>query len=199
MCGHGRLLVNVVFSLTGIFHGSAGGMSSGHTWHWGTPERSYQIPLGKPGLVIPRCETLASRSVTFPPHQRESTALQPPPQPLFLAMRICNWGSKGKKSAQQKEKELSLLPPPLDFKKKIKNQRFYPFLSSSCCTDHETVLTQLEITNTSSQSGENPCTVSRRYQHFRTTNRLICFFVLSTMRLGVYSKGFSGTTWAQRS
>ena len=78
MCGHGRLLVNVVFSLTGIFHGSAGGMSSGHTWHWGTPERSYQIPLGKPGLVIPRCETLASRSVTFPLHQRESTALATP-------------------------------------------------------------------------------------------------------------------------
>lgn len=99
MCGHGRLLVNVVFSLTGIFHGSAEGMSLGHTWHWGIPERSYQIPLGKPGLVIPRCETLASRSVTFPLHQRKVQCCTPPPS--FSPRGSCNWGSKGKKSERR--------------------------------------------------------------------------------------------------
>lgn len=114
MCGHGRLLVNVVFSLTGIFHGSAGGMSSGHTWHWGTPERSYQIPLGKPGLVIPRCETLASRSVTFPLHQRKVQRCTPSTPPLSrhedLQLRV----QREKKSARRKERELSSLPltPP---------------------------------------------------------------------------------------
>lgn len=113
MCGHGGLLVNVVFSLTGIFHGSAGGISSGHTWHRGTPERCPQIPLGKPGLVIPRCETLASRSVTFSLHQKESAALHPLSHPLFschedLQLRVQR-GKKKKCTAM--EREHSLLHP----------------------------------------------------------------------------------------
>lgn len=33
MRGHGGLLGDAVFSLTGIFHGSTKGMSSGHTCH----------------------------------------------------------------------------------------------------------------------------------------------------------------------
>lgn len=165
MCGQGRLLVNVVFSLTGIFHGSAGGMSSGHTWHWGTPDRSYQIPLGKPGLVIPRCETLASRSVTFPLHQRKVQRCTPSTHPPFLAKRICNWGSKGKKEKKKKvlgKGEGALLIPPttaaaakLCFKIKFSDS----ILSSSCCTDHETVLTQLVITNTSSVRWETLCCI----------------------------------------
>lgn len=116
MCGHGGLLVNVVFSLTGIFHGSAGDMSSGHTWHWGTAEQSHKIPLGKPGLVIPRCETLASRSVTFPLHQRKVQRCThyppPPPHPLFLAMRICNWGSRGGKKRMHSKGEGALFTSP---------------------------------------------------------------------------------------
>lgn len=115
MCGHGGLLVNVVFSLTGIFHGSAGGMSSGHTWHWGTAEQSHQIPLGKPGLVIPRCETLASRSVTSPLHQRKvqrctHTALSTPPLSRHedLQLRVQRGG---KKECIAKEREHSLLHP----------------------------------------------------------------------------------------
>lgn len=192
MCGHGGLLVNVVFSLTGIFHGSAGGMSSGHTWHWGTPERSYQIPLGKPGLVIPRCETLASRSVTFPLHQRESTALHPLHHPLFLAMRICNWGSKGKKECTAKKGEGALLTPPpttttaakLGLKKSailsvpllkllLRTMRLFqhswrsPTRLHSQVKNHIVYLCSINITGTRS-----------------------CVFILSTMHLGVYSKGF---------
>lgn len=112
MCGHGGLLVNVVFSLTGIFHGSAGGMSSGHTWHWGTPERSYQIPLGKPGLVIPRCETPASRSVTFSLHQRKALRSNPPLPVFFrhedLQLRV----QRGKKGCMAKERENTLYFTP---------------------------------------------------------------------------------------
>lgn len=125
MCGHGGLLVNVVFSLTGIFHGTAGGMSSGHTWHWGTPERSHQIPLGKPGLVIPRCETLASRSVTFPLHQRKVLRCNPP-TPSFSPWGSAVEGPEGKKRLRGKgERALFISPPPLQStslkKKKKKN------------------------------------------------------------------------------
>lgn len=124
MCGHGGLLVNVVFSLTGIFHGTAGGMSSGHTWHWGTPERSHQIPLGKPGLVIPRCETPASRSVTFPLHQRKVPRCNPlHPHPLFLAMRICNWGSRGEKKAAWQRRESTLYFTPTTAKHVLKKRK----------------------------------------------------------------------------
>lgn len=101
-----------MFSLTGIFHGSAEGMSLGHTWHWGILERSYQIPLGKPGLVIPRCETLASRSVTFPLHQRKVQRCTPF-APSFSPRGSCSWGSKGKKEWTAIEREISKPPPPL--------------------------------------------------------------------------------------
>lgn len=106
MCGHIGLLVNFVFSLTRIFHGNAGGMSSGHTWHWGTPERSHQIPLGKPGLVIPRCETLASRSVTFPLHQRRVQRSTPSPLPCHedLQLRVQRGERGKKKESKAKEK-----------------------------------------------------------------------------------------------
>lgn len=106
MCGHIGLLVNFVFSLTRIFHGNAGGMSSGHTWHWGTPERSHQIPLGKPGLVIPRCETLASRSVTFPLHQSRVQHCTPSPLPCHedLQLRVQRGERKKKKSAKQRRR-----------------------------------------------------------------------------------------------
>lgn len=107
-----RLLVNAVFSLTGIFHGSAGGMSSGHTWHWGTPERSYQIPLGKPGLVIPRCETLASRSVTFPLHQRKVQRCTPSTPPLSRYEDLQLKVQRGKKRVHSKGEGALLTPPP---------------------------------------------------------------------------------------
>lgn len=84
-------------------------MSSGHTWHWGTLERSHQIPLGKPGLVIPRCKILASRSVTFPLHQRE-VQHRNPRLPL-LSTRICNWGSRGEKSAYRRKGSTLATPP----------------------------------------------------------------------------------------
>lgn len=200
MCGHGGLLVNVVFSLTGIFHGSAGGMSSGHTWHWGTAEQSHQIPLGKPGLVIPRCETLASRSVTFPLHQRKvqrctHTALSTPPLSRHedLQLRVQRGG---KKRVHSKEEGALFTSPrhhhssSKTWLKKKKDERLYPSLSSSCCTDHETVLTQL--TNTSSESGKKPCTASLHHQQFRTAD------MQSTMHLWVYSKGFGRMWWAQR-
>lgn len=137
MCGHIGLLVNLVFSLTRIFHGSAGGMSSGHTWHWGTPERSHQIPLGKPGLVIPRCETLASRSVTFPLHQSRVQRCTPSP---FLAMRICNWGSRGgrekKGSAKQRRRRtLAPLAQQQHSSKKKKKISDYPSHSSGSTWD----------------------------------------------------------------
>lgn len=155
-CGHGGLLVNVVFSLTGIFHGSAGGMSSGHTWHWGTPEQSYQIPLGKPGLVIPRCETVASRSVTFPLHQRKTEALHPPPPPppsfSPCAMRICNCGSKGKRSPQHWRGSAQPPHPPTLQQKLCLNQSV--ILSTSLLElmpkPIRQVQTQLEITGKSS-------------------------------------------------
>lgn len=83
-------------------------MSSGHTWHWGTLERSHQIPLGKPGLVIPRCEILASRSVTFPLHQREVQHCNP--RLPLLSTRICNWGSRGERVHIEGKGALS--PPP---------------------------------------------------------------------------------------
>lgn len=131
MCGHGGLLVNVVFSLTGIFHGTAGGMSSGHTWHWGTPERSHQIPLGKPGLVIPRCETPASRSVTFPLHQRKVLRCNLPPPPPSrhedLQLRV----QRGKKGCVAKEREHSLFHPhhcKARLKKKRKRKKISDYI-----------------------------------------------------------------------
>lgn len=158
MRGHIGLLVNLVFSLTRIFHGSAGGMSSGHTWHWGTPERSHQIPLGKPGLVIPRCETLASRSVTFPLHQSRVQHCTPFPPPL-LAMRICNWGSRGgerkKKECTAKEKAHSCPTSTAAAKlKKKKKRKRSAIIHPTPWGAHETVLTQLELTSTPLQSGE---------------------------------------------
>ena len=140
MCGHRGLLVNVMFSLTGIFHGSAGGMSSGHTWYQGTPEWSHKIPLGKPGLVIPRCETLASRSVTFPLHQRRVQRWTPSTPSLFLATRICNGGSKGGRGARQRGKYSLLHPTTTTTSQKIHNYIHF----STQAVAHETVFTQLE-------------------------------------------------------
>lgn len=158
MCGHIGLLVNLVFSLTRIFHGSAGGMSSGHTWHWGTPERSHQIPLGKPGLVIPRCETLASRSVTFPLHQSRVQRCTPSP---FLAMRICNWGSRGgrEKKGSAKQRRRRTLAPLAQQQHSSKKKKRSAIIHPTPRGAHETVLTQLELTSTSLQSGEEPCAV----------------------------------------
>lgn len=107
-------------------------MSSGHTWHWGTPERSYQIPLGKPGLVIPRCETLASRSVTFPLHQRESAALHPHHTSLLSRHEDLQLRVQREKDWTAKERELSKLPSntttaKFSLEKNI-YQRLYPFL-----------------------------------------------------------------------
>ena len=163
MCGHRGLLVNVMFSLTGIFHGSAGGMSSGHTWYQGTPEWSHKIPLGKPGLVIPRCETLASRSVTFPLHQRRVQRWTPSTPSLFLATRICNGGSKGGRGGAAKREVL--FTSPHHHHHISKDPQLYPFLYSSCCTwDCFYTAGEQHL-----QSNENPCTTSLRDHHFRIT------------------------------
>lgn len=157
------MLVNFVFSLTRIFHGNAGGMSSGHTWHWGTPERSHQIPLGKPGLVIPRCETLASRSVTFPLHQSRVQRSTPSPLPCHedLQLRVQRGERGEKKESKAKEKAHSCptstaAAAKLKRKKKKRSAIIHPPPQGA----HETVRTQLELTDTSLQSGEKPCAVS---------------------------------------
>lgn len=167
MCGHIGLLVNFVFSLTRIFHGNAGGMSSGHTWHWGTPERSHQIPLGKPGLVIPRCETLASRSVTFPLHQSRVQRCTPsPPLPCHedLQLRVQR-GERGKKrECKAKEKAhscpTSTAAAAAKAQKKERKKKDQRLSIPPPQGAHETVRPQLELTDTSLQSGEKPCAAS---------------------------------------
>lgn len=114
-------------------------MSSGHTWHWGTPERSYQIPLGKPGLVIPRCETPASRSVTFSLHQRKALHSNPPLPPFFLPWGSAIEGPEEKKAAWRRRERTLFISPPLQSSSSEKGSGLCVFPSASCYVDPETI------------------------------------------------------------